>query len=289
MTELHPQLADQIRTICTQNAAVLADALNRALGCSLELEPGEPVSYEAAALAEESSGAGLALLFQAGDQGAMLLLSTASGILPDWCLSPDASGADKLRTLAEELSGLLWPDEVLVERFAALPAEGLAALLDQAMVGAAACCLPLFARAGEVQSTLHLVWPLADPGAIFPPEPTEAPAAETSPPAPPAEEEDGFGDLPSYTRSMLRIKVPVMVTLAAKKQSIRKIVELGPGSIIKFDKSCDEMLELEVGGRAIAEGEAVKVGDKFGLRISSMVLPTERFEKLARPPRRGGS
>jgi flagellar motor switch/type III secretory pathway protein FliN len=83
--------------------------------------------------------------------------------------------------------------------------------------------------------------------------------------------------LPHYTRSLLRIKVPVVVTLAENRQPLHRIVELGPGSIIQFDKSCEEMLELAVGNRTIASGEAVKVGDKFGLRITSIILPEERF------------
>lgn len=87
-------------------------------------------------------------------------------------------------------------------------------------------------------------------------------------------------NLPPYARSLLRIKVPVVVTLARKTQSVGKILELGPGSIIQFDKSCEEMLDLEVGGRPVATGEAVKVGDKFGLRINSIVLPDERFRRV---------
>ena len=47
--------------------------------------------------------------------------------------------------------------------------------------------------------------------------------------------------------------------------------ELGPGSIIKFEKTCDEPLDLCVGGRPIAQGEVVKVGDKFGVKISGLV------------------
>jgi flagellar motor switch protein FliN len=89
------------------------------------------------------------------------------------------------------------------------------------------------------------------------------------------------GRLSKYTRSLLHIEVPVVVTLAAKKQSIGQIVELGPGSIIHFDKSCEEMLDLSVGDRRIAQGEAVKVGDKFGLRVTSVVLPDERFKTVA--------
>jgi flagellar motor switch protein FliN len=93
--------------------------------------------------------------------------------------------------------------------------------------------------------------------------------------------------LPSYTRSLLHIEVPVVVTLAAKKQVIGQILELGPGSIIHFDKSCDEMLDLNVGGHRIAQGEAVKVGDKFGLRVTSLILPEERFKPVAGVERRG--
>jgi flagellar motor switch/type III secretory pathway protein FliN len=83
--------------------------------------------------------------------------------------------------------------------------------------------------------------------------------------------------LPSYSRSLLKVRVPVTVTLARKKQRISQIVELGPGSIIQFSKSCDQLLELEVNGRTIGEGEAVKVGEKFGLRVTGMVLPGEKF------------
>ena len=89
--------------------------------------------------------------------------------------------------------------------------------------------------------------------------------------------------LPSYGRSLLRVRVPVMVSLAHQKQAVGKIVELVPGSIIQFSKPCDEMLELEVGGRRVAQGECVKVGDKFGLRITSFILPDERFETVKAP------
>lgn len=84
-------------------------------------------------------------------------------------------------------------------------------------------------------------------------------------------------ELPVYSQSLLRISVPLKVRLAAKKQPVEQIVRLGPGSLIQFEKSCEEMLELEVGGQAVALGEAVKVGDKFGLRITSMIDPGERF------------
>ena len=58
---------------------------------------------------------------------------------------------------------------------------------------------------------------------------------------------------------------------ASQRKSIREIIELGPGSIVKFDKTCDEPLDLCIGDRLVAQGEVVKVGDKFGLKISGLV------------------
>ena len=83
--------------------------------------------------------------------------------------------------------------------------------------------------------------------------------------------------LPDYSRNLLKIQLPVAVTLATTKQSISQIVSFVPGSIIQFNKLCDESLTLEIGNHPVAEGEAVKVGDKFGLRITSMTPPDERL------------
>jgi flagellar motor switch protein FliN len=85
------------------------------------------------------------------------------------------------------------------------------------------------------------------------------------------------GKFPPYTRSLLKVSIPVVVTLAERKQKLDRVLEMGPGQIIQFEKSCDEMLTLEAGNCKIASGEAIKVGDKFGLRILSIVPPEERF------------
>jgi len=80
-----------------------------------------------------------------------------------------------------------------------------------------------------------------------------------------------LSELSAFARNLLKIRVPLNVTLASQRKSVHDIVELGPGSIVKFDKTCDEQLQLSIGNTAIAEGEVVKVGDKFGLRISGLV------------------
>ena len=64
---------------------------------------------------------------------------------------------------------------------------------------------------------------------------------------------------------------------------MQEVVELVPGAIIKFDKGCDELLQMVIGGQTVAEGEAVKIGDKFGFRVTGMVMPREHFVSARRP------
>lgn len=71
----------------------------------------------------------------------------------------------------------------------------------------------------------------------------------------------------SYEDQVLDIETPVVVVLAQKRESLDRIVNLVPGSMLMFDSHCDEPLILEAGGHPLATGETVKIGDKFGLRI----------------------
>ena len=89
-----------------------------------------------------------------------------------------------------------------------------------------------------------------------------------------------LAQLPPYSRSLLRIKVPVVVTLASTRQPVSRVLDLAPGTILHFTKPCDEPLTLSVGNCEVAVGDTVKVGEKFGLRITSMVMPEEKFEAI---------
>jgi flagellar motor switch protein FliN/FliY len=95
------------------------------------------------------------------------------------------------------------------------------------------------------------------------------PSPQASPPRTGIDAE--LANLPTFAQRLMRIRVPLQVTLASQRKSVQEIVELGPGSIVQFAKTCEEPLELSIGGRTIAQGEVVKVGDKFGLRVSNLV------------------
>jgi flagellar motor switch protein FliN/FliY len=141
--------------------------------------------------------------------------------------------------------------------------------------------VPITLRHSEKEGQLSLLWPVTKHSELLPkPAPAAAPQRAPADAGPPPCEEDSWDDLarlPRYARSFLKVQVPVSVDLAGQKLTVQEIRELVPGAIIKFDKSCDELLDLVVCDQPIAAGEVVKVGDKFGLRIRNMILPQEQF------------
>ena len=84
-----------------------------------------------------------------------------------------------------------------------------------------------------------------------------------------------FEETSDYQREVLSVRAPVAVLLAHKPVPLSVVLDLVPGAMIQFNKNCDAPLILEVGGQPIAIGEAVKVDDKFGLRIRSFEVEEE--------------
>ena len=79
---------------------------------------------------------------------------------------------------------------------------------------------------------------------------------------------------------ILRLEVPVIVKVAEKQLPLGDVVNLSPGSIIEFSRSSDQPLELHVNNKMIGQGAAVKVGEKFGLRITRIVPVAEKIRSL---------
>ena len=69
-------------------------------------------------------------------------------------------------------------------------------------------------------------------------------------------------------RRILQLEVPVIVKLAERKLTLAEVMRLGQGAIIEFSKASDEPLELLVNNKTIGLGEAVKVGENFGLKLT---------------------
>ena len=81
----------------------------------------------------------------------------------------------------------------------------------------------------------------------------------------------------------MRVEVPVIVKLAERKLSMSEVLRLGVGSIIEFEKSNDEPLHLMINNRTIGVGEAVKVGENFGLRIRQIGAMKDLVQAMGTP------
>ncbi len=76
------------------------------------------------------------------------------------------------------------------------------------------------------------------------------------------------------------VPLQVSVEVGRTKILLRDLLRMSEGYVIELDKLAGEPLDLYVNSRLIAKGEAVLVGDKFGIRLTDVVSTSDRIEKL---------
>jgi flagellar motor switch protein FliN/FliY len=76
---------------------------------------------------------------------------------------------------------------------------------------------------------------------------------------------------------VLDVPVEVTVELGRRRIKISEALDLGPGSVLEFAKSADEPLDIRVNNQLVARGEAVVLGDRYGVRVTEVVSPDERL------------
>lgn len=81
---------------------------------------------------------------------------------------------------------------------------------------------------------------------------------------------------------VLDIPVQLTVELGRTKIPIRHILQLAQGSVVELDGLAGEPMDVMVNGCLIAQGEVVVVNDKFGIRLTDIVTPSDRIRKLKR-------
>lgn len=80
---------------------------------------------------------------------------------------------------------------------------------------------------------------------------------------------------------LLGLALDIRVVLAEREMPLNSVLAIRPGTIIEFDVPFDAELLLYAGDRRIGVGQAVKVGEKFGLRVSHIGTVRERIQALA--------
>jgi len=80
---------------------------------------------------------------------------------------------------------------------------------------------------------------------------------------------------------ILEIPVTMSMEIGRTRISIRNLLQLNQGSVVELDRLAGEPMDVLINGTLIAHGEVVVVNEKFGIRLTDIISPTERVKKLA--------
>jgi flagellar motor switch protein FliN/FliY len=81
---------------------------------------------------------------------------------------------------------------------------------------------------------------------------------------------------------ILDIPVQLTVELGRTRIPIKHILQLAQGSVVELETMAGEPMDVLVNGFLIAQGEVVVVNDKFGIRLTDIVTPSERMRRLSK-------
>ena len=95
---------------------------------------------------------------------------------------------------------------------------------------------------------------------------------------------DGGQTNPQDVNLEVILDVPVTLSLEVGRSriSIRNLLQLNQGSVVELDRAAGEPLDVFVNGTLVAHGEVVVVNEKFGIRLTDIVTPSERMRRLSK-------
>lgn len=96
----------------------------------------------------------------------------------------------------------------------------------------------------------------------------------------PTEKSQDYTTLDPKLELLYDLSLPVSIELGRTNMLIRDILKLGRGSVIEFDKLVSEPVDILVNGKKVAAGEVVVVDKHFGIRITTLVDPSERIKGI---------
>ena len=80
---------------------------------------------------------------------------------------------------------------------------------------------------------------------------------------------------------ILDVPVTIAMELGRTQINIRNLLQLNQGSVVELERFAGEPLDVLVNGTLIAHGEVVVINDKFGIRFTDVISPSERVKRLA--------
>lgn len=300
MAELTDELIDQIFEDCRSNIADLARSLGTNLNMEVQLEPGEETKGSEDILSKVSEQPGIVVTLQLDGFGILCLIPESLPI-PVWYRCPNDSQKSQLQTLPMEWSGGMLPTELEAVEEKAVTCENLRAHLAASQPAENVRMLELSATVAGAEgsnapATIHLVLPVENPilkQAADDSAPTnetaagesvaarEAGSVAASPAsAPPLIQEPVDRVLEKRKQRISKVPVNLIVQIANRKMDVQQLREIVPGALLIFDQPCDSLLDVFVDNRLYCRGEAVKVGEKFGVKINECNVQVVREKKV---------
>jgi flagellar motor switch protein FliN/FliY len=266
---------------CQSKLEAIAQSLNQCFDTTFQLALGESQPLATARHAPDLDGPGVVVAFCVG-QTALLCAISAALPLPKWYTEPDENQISRLETLAMEWTLNCLPDDMVGENSVSFTVPVLNDCLASAEPVDGAIRLPLLVvdDRGEPVEKIWLIWPArripvaadADPA----PAPTETPKTPDRAAMPKSNRPTHYDKRRGTLDRLRRLPVPIIVKLAEKKIELGQLLAVGPGAIITFEKSCEDLLDLYVNNQLYCRGEAVKIGEKFGIKICEVGSAEER-------------
>jgi flagellar motor switch protein FliN len=285
MSSLSIDTLDEVEAHLRGQGGALAESFNQAFDGAWELSPQERVAWPTVSGDAGLHEPGIVVALTVEDR-TLLIAIPQSVPLPGWIHAPDMSQRSRMDTLAMEWSLNGVPESMACEVFSTVVVSSLAEALLESDPDAGAACLPFETRQGGSVSKMWCVWPVRTVPVATPPAEEVAPVEEGD-----VQTAVDIGEVDPSEMARERIarlmplSVKVVVRLAEKRIALGSVLALGPGSIITFDKSCEDLLDLHVNNSLYARGEAVKIGEKFGLKVNEVGSIQQRASAILQPQR----
>lgn len=268
MPELTPEIAPQLKALYDTSGVAISESLNQCFDEVWTLEFGEPAQVDLGHLGSDGGAEGLIVYMTVGERNLLVALPKSLP-LPDWIRQPNMSQSSRMETLAMEWSMNCLPEDLPCDQFGTVLVRTLQEGLEQCGLMPGTMWIPVTAVSPKGTARFHILLtsekvPVAQPMTEEVPEPPVATATTQGPP-PPSTNGDG-----GRLRRLLKLPVHVVVKLAEKRIPLGQFLSLSPGAIVNFDKSCEDLLDLYVNNSLYARGEAVKIGEKFGLKVNEV-------------------
>lgn len=289
MSSLTAEQIDQILEACRSNVESMAQSLNANFGTKYDLSIGTESNGAEKILEKATDEPGVVVTLEFDDFGIVCLIPESLPI-PGWYLAPDESQASRLQTLSMEWSVAMLPPDLEATQFKTVPTGNLRQHLENCQLPEDATMLELVVQSpmgGAPQATFQVVLPVAEIQMEGVPFPSAEKQAEEASAATVAEQAAASRsqtpeqrELIARTRRVRRVPVKMMVRIAERRIDVKQLRVFSPGTLLTFDKPCDSLLDVYVGDQLYCRGEAVKVGENFGVKINECNSQVVRGQKV---------